>query len=163
MPSVTTSVVCAHQVHNAYFYSFKIFESGKFRIKMLPPSSGPRCVGNGNGDGCITANSLSRHASRASPYYLIKGLRTGFITMGRRPPSASCPAMVCCSVDTRVTLSHQGSICRTVAPVSRCGRSYSWTSAPKRLHHTLCRQPCGRNVLGLQRVIPFEFSRDRRS
>jgi hypothetical protein len=40
---------------------------------------------------------------------------------------------------------------------------YSWTSEPKRLHHTLCRQPCGWRVLGLQRGIPYEVSRDRRS
>jgi hypothetical protein len=39
----------------------------------------------------------------------------------------------------------------------------SWTIEPKRLHHTLCRQPCGWKVPGLQRGIPYEVSRDRRS
>jgi hypothetical protein len=40
---------------------------------------------------------------------------------------------------------------------------YSWTREPNRLHHTSCRQPCGLNALGLQRGIPYEISRDRRS
>jgi hypothetical protein len=43
------------------------------------------------------------------------------------------------------------------------GGNYSWTSEPKRLHRTSCRQPCGWKVLGLQRGIPYEVSRDRRS
>jgi hypothetical protein len=41
--------------------------------------------------------------------------------------------------------------------------TYSWTSGPKRLHHTLCRQPCRWEVLGLQRCIPYGVSRDRHS
>jgi hypothetical protein len=40
---------------------------------------------------------------------------------------------------------------------------YSWTSERNRLHHTSCRQPCGLKALGLQRGIPYEISRDRRS
>jgi hypothetical protein len=42
-----------------------------------------------------------------------------------------------------------------------CFLVYSWTSEPRRLHHALCRQPCGWKVLGLQRDIPYEVSRDR--
>jgi hypothetical protein len=40
---------------------------------------------------------------------------------------------------------------------------YSRASEPKRLHHTLCRQPCKWEVLGFQRGITYEVSRDRRS
>jgi hypothetical protein len=40
---------------------------------------------------------------------------------------------------------------------------YTLTTEPKRLHHTLCRQPCGWKVLGLQRGITYEVSRHRRS
>jgi hypothetical protein len=43
------------------------------------------------------------------------------------------------------------------------GFCYSWTSEPKQLHHTLCRQPWGWKVLGLQRGILYEVSRDRRT
>jgi hypothetical protein len=41
--------------------------------------------------------------------------------------------------------------------------NYSRTSEPNRLHHTSRRQPCGLKALGLQRGIPYEVSRDRRS
>jgi hypothetical protein len=40
---------------------------------------------------------------------------------------------------------------------------YSSTRVPTRLHRTSCRQPCGLKALGLQRGIPYEVSRDRRS
>jgi hypothetical protein len=35
-----------------------------------------------------------------------------------------------------------------------------WTSEPGRLYHNLCRQPCRWKVLGLQRGIQYEVSRD---
>jgi hypothetical protein len=40
---------------------------------------------------------------------------------------------------------------------------YSWTSEPNRLHHISCRQPCRLKALGLQRGIPYEIFRKRRS
>jgi hypothetical protein len=43
------------------------------------------------------------------------------------------------------------------------GLIYSWTSKQKRLHHTLCRQPCEWRILCLQWGIPYEVSRDRHS
>jgi hypothetical protein len=54
---------------------------------------------------------------------------------------------------------HTGDIVghRGLTVVKVTSSSYSWTSEPNRLHHTLCRQPCGRNVLGLQRGIPMKF------
>jgi hypothetical protein len=48
-------------------------------------------------------------------------------------------------------------------PETRIEFVYSWTSEPKRLHRTRCRQPWGWKVSGLQRGIPYEVCRDRRS
>jgi hypothetical protein len=43
------------------------------------------------------------------------------------------------------------------------GERISWTSEPRRLHRSLCRQPRGLKAVVLQRGIPYEDSRDRSS